>query len=65
MPSLTPEEQERMLGGESRCYHCKQKLYKNYCRQCDQFYGVGHSPDCPDMDPNKPYSENHEGHRTY
>lgn len=65
MPSLSPEEQDRMLGGEHNCHACGQRLTKNYCRQCDQFFGVGHAADCPEMDPNRAWSENHEGHRTY
>lgn len=65
MPSLTPEQQDRMLGGRQQCHECGETLTKNYCRECDQFFGVGHKPDCPEMNPNKFYSENHEGHRTY
>lgn len=65
MPSLTPDQQAGMLGGESTCFACGETLVKNYCRQCDEFFGEGHKPDCPEMDKSKPYSENHRGHRTY
>jgi hypothetical protein len=64
-PSLTPEDQEQMLGGEHRCVDCGHVTSKNYCRQCDEFYYEGHATDCPRMDPARPYSEDHRGHRTY
>ena len=65
MPSLTPGEQEQLLGGENTCPFCFQKTTKNYCRQCDEFYFEGHDSDCQEMDKTRPYSQNHVGHRTY
>lgn len=64
MPSLTPDEQNRMLGRQETCRDCGQVVSKNYCRQCDEFYWEGHKQDCPRMAPG-PFSQDHSGHRTY
>lgn len=64
-PSLTPEEQEQLLANNGRtCPDCGNTTYKNYCRQCDEFFYEGHKHDCPRMKPGA-YSEDHVGHRTY
>ncbi len=56
MPSLTPEEQKRLLGYQSwKCGTCDTHPYKNYCRECDEFFFVCK---CPPED-------SHEGHRIY
>jgi len=59
MPSLTPEDQDRLLGEQTwTCSKCGKHPYKNYCRECDEFFYVC---ECRD----KPPEERHEGHRTY
>lgn len=58
MPSLTPEDQDRLLGPQPwKCPECGREPYKNYCRQCDEFFYV--------CGCKKPPEESHEGHRTY
>lgn len=60
MPSLTPEEQKRMLGPtELTCAVCKQGQRRNYCRSCDEFFFIC---GCP---VEKGSYDDHEGHRTY
>lgn len=60
MPSLTPEEQKRLLGerqGDAwKCHQCKQQLSRGYCRSCDEFY---FTCECRDK------TTGHEDHRTY
>lgn len=57
MPLLTPE-QEELLGEQPwKCPKCGKNPYKNYCRQCDEFFYV-----C-DCEPDK--EDDHTGHRTY
>lgn len=63
-PSLTLDEQHRMLGGEDTCRECGEVVVKNYYRACDEFFYVGHASDCSRMKQG-PYSEDHRGHRTY
>ena len=65
MPSLTEDDRKTLLGVQKEpCPKCGQKIYKNYCRKCDEFfYRCG----CP-VEPNEPdsfYHNNHSGHRTY
>lgn len=39
-PSLTPDDQKRMLGPVEnyKCPKCKEEKYRGYCRECDEFY---------------------------
>ena len=63
MPSLTPEDRKKLLGQQSwYCPKCGKQPYKNYCRECDEFFFVC---DCPPEPNTGLYSGNHEGHRTY
>jgi predicted amidophosphoribosyltransferase len=64
MPSLTPEEQARMLGDERICNECGRRLSKNYCRQCDEFFNEGHASDCSQREQGMGNTD-HAGHRTY
>lgn len=41
-----------------RCLRCEAETWRNYCRECDEFFTVGHSVICPR------YGE-HDRHRTY
>ena len=60
MPSLTPEEQEKMLGPVSfRCPKCNQIPNRNYCKGCDEFFFVC---GCPVESGSR---DDHNGHRTY
>lgn len=55
MPGLTREDRAKMLGpNKVVCPVCTQDAYKNYCRQCDEFFA-----DCSCG------KEGHEQHRTY
>lgn len=63
MPSLTPEDQGRLLGpmktgdGDTlKCSTCNQELRRNYCRECDEFFFLC---GCKDRE------NEHQGHRTY
>jgi hypothetical protein len=54
MPSLTPEDRFELLGPDNRlCGMCMARVYRSYCRQCDEFYF-----DCY-------CANNHELHRVY
>lgn len=58
MPLLSEDDQRRMLGPAGFiCQRCGLQRYKNYCRQCDQFFYECRCP--PDDD------DDHTGHRTY
>jgi hypothetical protein len=59
MPSLDPEDRRRLLVEVHACHLCDQRLRRNYCRQCDEFFYEGHHADCPGCD------TKHTGHRTY
>ena len=46
----------------SVCHECGKEIWKNYCRQCDEFFWVGHgacSQDAPGG------TDDHCSHRTY
>ena len=59
MPSLTPEYQEKLLRYmDYNCTSCGKQVYKDYCRQCDEFLFLC-DPACPHND------VEHEGHRRY
>lgn len=61
MPSLTPKDQEALLGQVGKgndvltCGTCKKPMSRGYCRECDEFYFT-----CACHEPT-----GHEGHRTY
>jgi hypothetical protein len=59
MPSLTPEDRERLIGPVKgmNCPRCGEEVRRNYCRQCDDFFFVCGCQKTPE--------ELHEGHRTY
>lgn len=58
MPLLSEDDQRRMLGPAGFiCQRCGLQRYKNYCRQCDQFFYECKCP--PDSE------DDHTGHRTY
>lgn len=59
MPSLDSGDLEMMERYISSCGKCKQWIEKNYCRECDEFFNVGHDPACTLSD------TTHQNHRTY
>lgn len=64
MPTLDDDQLARMRAKKpQRCTECKQVVRENYCRECDEFYEVGHLSSCSSMKgwPNN----NHGDHRTY
>jgi hypothetical protein len=40
------------------CHECKHPTHQNYCRECDEFYQIGHASDCT-------LFAEHAGHRIY
>jgi hypothetical protein len=59
MPLLDPADIIHMLDTPPIvCPECKRPTYQNYCRECDEFYHVGHANDCAQ------HGE-HSGHRIY
>ena len=59
MPLLNFDDLTRMFSLPAIvCPECNQQTYQNYCRECDEFYRSGHTPDCAQ------HSE-HAGHRIY
>lgn len=59
MPALTAEDRKKMLGRQTYvCSSCDIRPYKDYCRQCDEFF-YQCWPDCPQC------FNDHEGHRVY
>lgn len=59
MPSLPPEYRKKLLGyTPQKCGSCAHQVYKDYCRQCDEFLFLC-SEGCPQN------STDHEGHRRY
>lgn len=65
MPSLSPDQVKALLSEHDPdiCPECGQRIVKNYCRQCDEFFYAGHEPTCPRM--TGTWSDDHAGHRTY
>ncbi len=61
MPSLTPEEQKRLLGPvkEFKCPKCGQQKDRRYCRSCDEFFYVCACPVEPGSE------DDHRNCRTY
>jgi hypothetical protein len=68
MPSLTPEDQERLLGTQEwKCDKCGRHPERNYCRECDEFFFVCGCPPEPEDKDGQYHSSryDHRGHRTY
>lgn len=66
MPTLNDEQLAHMRSKEPyACGQCGEIVSQNYCRQCDEFYTYGHRDDCPTMQAQGLYTNNHRGHRTY
>ncbi len=66
MPLLDEGDLEAMRARPPEtCPKCRATVRRNYCRQCDVFFSDGHQDDCPEMNPDDPWSDNHQGHRTY
>lgn len=64
MPTLDEEEQgalKRQAPGV--CGECHQRIRKNNCRSCAEYFQDGHLPTCSQMGPDT--RNNHQGHRTY
>jgi hypothetical protein len=57
MPSLDPEDQQRLLVELYKCEKCGKMVKRNYCRQCDEFFF--------ECDCERPPEDTHKGHRTY
>lgn len=58
MPLLSREQVERMLyNSAAQCGACKAAVFRNYCRQCDDFCTDGHVDSCP--------AATHVGHKGY
>lgn len=59
MPLLSLDSLFHMLSMSAiKCPECGRDTHQNYCRQCDEFYRIGHARDCTQ------YGE-HNGHRIY
>ena len=62
MPLLDYDMIRRMRAKIDYCRQCLNYTFKNYCRECDEFFLYGHDPNCRD---NPHQHEKHAGHRTY
>ena len=58
MPTLNDQFRAYLRTGQFVCELCKKCVRKHYCRQCDEFFFVGHEASCSCCD-----SDDHEGHR--
>lgn len=58
MPSLNDDDRKRMLGRQPWACGCGIRPYKDYCRQCDEFF-YECMPGCERCD------KSHNGHRLY
>lgn len=66
MPLLSRVQIEEMRNAPTKiCANCHQTLRKNYCRECDVFFYVGHDTDCLELQNNDTYGDNHLAHRIY
>jgi len=69
MPLLNEQELRNMrLADPDRCGDCGREIWKNYCRQCDEFFWVGHEVMCPRVEISanpRPGCDAHITHRTY
>lgn len=65
MPVLHQNDLDNMNKRDPQtCSDCNQVLFEKYCRSCDQFYGQGHTAECPQMKAGF-YSEDHDHYRPY
>lgn len=67
MPSLDAKQLLDLLEktGGACCGACNNRVRKNYCRQCDEYYYAGHAAECPRIAPGSDSGDAHVGHRTY
>lgn len=64
MPLLDQESLRRLKATPPmKCHNCGNEVWKNYCRQCDEFFWVGHATLCPRAIPGG--DDDHCEHRTY
>ena len=59
MPLLDKNDLKTMRDWEDICLACGKPLRKNYCRECDEFFIIGHAKGCRRED------KEHDDHRTY
>lgn len=51
MSKLSPEEiADLAYQGGYTCRACGRRMSKSFCGHCDEYFNVGHAPDCPDRD---------------
>lgn len=49
MSKLTPEESSDLTNqGGYPCRACGQRMSKNFCSNCDEYFNVGHASTCPE-----------------
>jgi len=64
MPALSEEQLHHLkTRPPDRCRNCGYEIWQNYCRQCDEFFWVGHSVFCKKATPGG--DDDHCEHRTY
>lgn len=61
MPLLSQEDLAHMQAVTFSCDGCHATIGKQYCRECDEFFYVGHAESCSESR----LAEEHAGHRTY
>lgn len=62
MTTLRDDNLVQMAKISFNCFKCNRLLGKNYCRDCDEFYNIGHADDCMHL---KWADGSHIGHRSY
>lgn len=60
MPVLNDSDREAMRRWARECSACRATIKRWYCRQCDEFFEVGHAPECRAFG-HEPQA--HDGHR--
>lgn len=58
---LTEEEESQRRAHQHECGLCKKMITKGYCGYCDEYYNIGHEPDCKMISDR----DNHAGHARY
>ncbi len=62
MPFLSDDQVLRLRSRIERCSWCgHQIVFRNYCRECDEYFEYGHIKKCPQGEAER----KHIGHRTY